>query len=299
MQNNEIPNINPLDEAVNEKKYSQPNINTTGIDLNTPIEEPKYTPPPFQKKTTGTSGTASKFREKKPEQEPFNPEMKNLSKKDTEMAAAQAASLILNGYDWISGLANKALVVSEKKLAKLQTEGEINLNAMIDYDYGKKIRAGDFFKEYNEQVADVLKPTDEFKDEVRPILERVLAKRGIGMTDEQMLIFLFGKNIAAQGFVFLQYKQQLKHMIESIKESTKNQEFMNQPQTQYYQQQQTQYQPQPTQPEPTYQEPQPKPEIVKAEPPKPEVEEVEAIEEDYQEPEEKDFGMIAIPNDKK
>ena len=206
--------FNPLDEQVNEKSYTTPNTNTQGIDLNAPIPEPRFTPPPMDKRTINQE------QAKQPKPEPMNPEMKNLGKKDTEMAAGHMAKLIIQGYEWMHQLANKGLQVSEKKLNKLQAEGEINLNAMIDYDYGKKIRAGDFFVEYNQQVSNVLTVSQEFKDEATPLLEKVLAKRGIGMTDEQMLMFVFGKDIAAKSMIFFQQKAQMNHMLSSIKEAT-------------------------------------------------------------------------------
>ena len=88
------------------------------------------------------------------------------------------------------------------------------------YDYGKKMRAGVFFKEYNNQVEGILKVSDEFKEEVTPVLERVLAKRGVGMTDEQLLMFMFGKDIASKGVIFFQMKSQLNYMIQTIKDAT-------------------------------------------------------------------------------
>jgi len=221
--------FNPLDEPVNEKKYSQPNVNVGDIDMTTPIGEPNFTPPPFQKKKTN-------IKEEPKKHEPLNSDLKGLSKKDVDMSAKAAAKMILQGYDWVHMLANKGLKVSEKKLTKLQAEGEINLNALIDYDYGKRMRAGEFFEEYNRQVEGVLVVSDEFKEEVTPVLERVLSKRGIGMTDEQMLMFMFGKDIAAKSLIFFQQRQVLKSMIESIKEATMQQ----QTQFQYEQQQQQQ-----------------------------------------------------------
>jgi len=219
--------FNPLDEPVNEKKYSQPNVNVGDIDMNTPISEPNFTPPPFQKKKPN-------IKEEPKKHEPINSELKGLSKKDVDMSAKAAAKMILQGYDWVHMLANKGLKVSEKKLTKLQAEGEINLNALIDYDYGKRMRAGEFFEEYNRQVEGVLVVSDEFKEEVTPVLERVLSKRGIGLTDEQTLMFMFGKDIAAKSLIFFQQRQVLKSMIESIKEATMQQ----QTQFQYEQQQQ-------------------------------------------------------------
>jgi len=229
--------FNPLDEPVNEKRYSQPNVNVGDMDMNTPISEPNFTPPPFQKKKPET-------KEEPKKREPVNPEMKGLPKKDVDMSAKAAAKMILQGYDWIHLLANKGLKVSEKKLNKLQAEGEINLNALIDYDYGKRMRAGEFFEEYNRQVEGILVVSDEFKEEVTPVLERVLAKRGIGMTDEQLLMFMFGKDIAAKSLIFFQQRQVLNNMVENIKQATMQQqrqfEYEQQAQAQAQQQAQAQ-----------------------------------------------------------
>jgi len=226
MQNNTEPeerqqpiidaDYNPLDEPVNEKSYSQANISASIDDLNKPIDEPRFTPPPLQK-------PKPVLEQEEVKREPINPEMRKLPKKETEMAASHMAKIIIQGYEWAHVFANKGLQVSEKKLNKLQAEGEINLNAMIDYDYGKKIRAGDFFVEYNEQVGSVLTVSEEFKQEVTPVLEKVLAKRGVGLTDEQMLMYMFGKDIATKGMIFFQQKSQLNHMIQSIKEATTSQ----------------------------------------------------------------------------
>lgn len=216
--------LNPLDEPVNEKRYTQPNVNTSAADLNKPIQEPSFAPPPLQPKNIASNDEPRK-------REPINPEMKSIPKKETEFAAKQAAQMIMQGYEWAHGLANNALKVSERKLNQLQSEGEINLNAMIDYEYGKRMRAGEFFQIYNEQVGNVLQVSEEFKEETLPVLERVLAKRGIGLTDEQYLIYLFGKDIAAKSLIFFQQKATLNSMIESIKAATTSQYAQQAPPT--------------------------------------------------------------------
>jgi hypothetical protein len=240
-KNYEDAQFNPLDEAVNEKTYSRPNVNTSGSEFTKPIEEPRYAPPPMEKKKLYDDDP------KKKEREPINPELKDLPKKDKEMAASQMAKMIIQGYSWMHDLANKGLMISEKKLNKLQEEGEINLQAMIDYEFGKKMRAGEFFTEWNTQIqkdGGVLQVSNEFKEEVTPVLERVLAKRGIGMTDEQLLMFMFGKDIAAKGLIFFQMKTQMNYMIQSIKEATVNQ-YRPAPPPPPQQPQQPQPQPQP------------------------------------------------------
>jgi hypothetical protein len=215
-KNYEDAQFNPLDEAVNEKTYSQPNISASAAEFTRPIEEPRFAPPPMERKTIPQD-------EQKKEREPVNPEMREMPKKEKEMAAAQMAKMIIGGYSMACDFANKGLMISEKKMSQLQAEGEINLNAMIAYDAGKNMRAGDFFKEWNSQISrdgGVLQVSDEFKEEVTPVLERVLAKRGIGMTDEQLLIYMFGKDMASKAVTFFQMKSQLNFMIQSIKDAT-------------------------------------------------------------------------------
>jgi hypothetical protein len=229
--------FNPLDEPVTQRSYTSGNVNTSGIDLNTPIAEPSFAPPPID---TKRNIPQEDFKKK----EPINPEMKGLPKKEVDMAAGQMAKMIMQGYEWMHDLANKGLQVNEKKLNKLQRDGEINLNAMIDYELGKQIRAGDFFLEYNSQVNGLLKVSDEFKEETLPVLERVLASEGLGMTDKQYLIYLFGKDIAAKSIIFFQQKSQLNYMIQSIKEATTSQYVQQAP-------------PPPPTPEPQRAEPQP------------------------------------------
>ena len=107
----DIIDINPLDEAVNEKTYSRPNFSASTEELNRPIEEPRFSPPPIQKPQVE--------REDPRKREPVNPEFNGLPKKDKEMAASHMAKLILQGYEWIHDLGNKGLKVSEKKLNKL------------------------------------------------------------------------------------------------------------------------------------------------------------------------------------
>jgi hypothetical protein len=247
----DFQDVNPLDEAVNEKRYTQSNVNLDGVDFNKPIEEPKFTPPPFTQNKQSSASSATQPKQSTVAQEPFNPELKNLSKKETDMATDSAVNLFIQGYEWLHSLGNKWLQVSDRKLNKLQMEGEINLNAMIDYDYGKKMRAGDFFKEYNEQVKDLLEVSDEFKEEVRPVLKRVLAKKGIGLTDEQTLMFIVGKDLAAKTMIIFQQKQVLKEMIQQMKEISMGQVNMP-PNPQPQQSMATQTPPSP-QPEPAMQ----------------------------------------------
>lgn len=211
---------NPLDEPVNEKPYSQPNFSANTDALNQAIPEPSYTPPPIGREDAyrdinkdnagGAFGGATAV----------NPSLNEVPNEDKKMAAKHLTNLIIDGYEQLHVFANNSLKFSERKINKMVSEGEIDLNAPIVYDYGTTITGGEFIRQFNEQTKDTLVVTDEFKREVKPVLQRVLEKRGAGLTDEQYLIYLFGKDIAIKGVTFFQIKQSMKDVIDTMKEYT-------------------------------------------------------------------------------
>ena len=218
-QNNDL-DFNILDEQVNEKSYTQPNVSLSQKDLSSPIGEPSFTPPPASSDDDfKVKETAEQIREKK-NPEPFNPEMKYLPKKEQNMAAEQMADLILVGYGRLHDFANYGLQIDAKKLNKMHKDGKINLNAMVEYDIGSEMPARDFFQEYNKEMQGFFKLDDEFVEDVKPVLVRVLAKKGIGMTDENYLLFKLAEDAGTKAFMFIQQKRQIGEMLKVIGEAT-------------------------------------------------------------------------------
>jgi hypothetical protein len=212
---------NPLDEAVNEKPYSQPNFSASGEKLSQTIPEPSYIPPPIGKENAyadinkenagGGFGGAGQT---------VNPSLNEVPNEDKKMAAKHLTNLIIDAYEQIHVFANYTLKFPERKINKLVQDGEIDLDAPIVYDYGSTMTGGEFIKEFNEQTKDTLKVTDEFKKDVKPVLQRVLEKKGAGLTDEQYLIYAFGKDAALKAVTVFQIKQQMKDVIDTMKEHT-------------------------------------------------------------------------------
>jgi hypothetical protein len=209
----------PMGTPINEKPYTKHNVKINPKDLQGDIPEPSFQAPlidldkPPLEQVPPTP---------KKEREPFNKEMNELPKKEKEMAAHHVANMILQVYEGLNHLANQGMVFNEKKLNKLQQEGEVDfsIRVPINYKTNETITAAEFIDDFNSQRKNALKVTQEFKDEVTPILERVLRKRGVGMTDEQMLVFLFGKDIALKGQEFLVARQQMGDIIGMLKEQT-------------------------------------------------------------------------------
>jgi hypothetical protein len=216
---------NPLMDNVNEKPYSVQSISVPQEQLMGGIPEPSYQPQSISTrqnpyKQIRESGTMSGGSSDDGGEKSFNPSMSEMPNQEKKEGAKHMAKMVVDGYEQLHVFANMGLQFSPKKLTRLQSEGEIDLAIPIPDGYGNTLTAGQFIQDYNEQSKDALTVSPAFKKEVTPILERVFAKRGAGLTDEQMLIYLFGKDIATKGVIFYQMKSTMGDMIEVIKEQT-------------------------------------------------------------------------------
>ncbi len=205
---------NPLNEPVNEKPYTKPNVQIDPKDLAGDIPEPAFQPPPLTPNDPPTEQKSAPKPPPQPKPEPFNPELADASRKQAKTAAGLAANMILQGYELLHVWGNKLVQMPEKKLRKLHIEDKINLNMAIPYDEtGETMRIAEFIQEYNQQNANLLSVDPEFKAEVLPVLTEVLQKRGIGATPEQQLIFLFAKDAAPKGMQIFASNAMKKEMI--------------------------------------------------------------------------------------
>ncbi|MFY8161490.1 MAG: hypothetical protein ACOVNU_09185 [Candidatus Kapaibacteriota bacterium] len=218
---------NPLMDVVSEKPYSVQNIAVDQNELANSIPEPTYQPQsiggrqnPYKTIRDGGSMMGAGADDSDAKTSSFNPSMNEVPDAEKKEGAKHLAKLIVDGYEQLNGFANMGLQFSQRKLRKLESEGEIDLSIPIPDGYGNTITAGNFIEEFNEQSKDTLTVSPQFKKEVTPILERVLAKRGAGLTDEQMLMYIFGKDIAVKGVLFYQMKTQMSDMVDIIKEQT-------------------------------------------------------------------------------
>lgn len=224
VQTNNGGTYNPFLVNVNEKPYAQMNVNATQQQIYTPIPEPTF-------QTNTVSGNENAYSMLNGEMGmgatapnqgggAFNPSMNGLPDADKKQAAEQMAKMLVDGYGMIKGFANYLIQIPTKKLKKLESEGEIDLSVQIPYDHGQTISAGEFVQQFNEQNKDTVSLSKEFKKEVTPVLARVLEKRGVGLTDEQLLGYLFIKDAAITGVQIYQARSTANDMIEVIKEYT-------------------------------------------------------------------------------
>lgn len=221
------PAYNPLMDVVSEKPYSVQNVAVDQNQLSSGIPEPTYQPQsiggrqnPYKTIRDGGSMMGAGADDSDKKSSSVNPSMNEVPDAEKKEGAKHLAKLIVDGYEQMHGFANMGLQFNQRKLRRLESEGEIDLSIPIPDGYGNTVTAGNFIEEFNDQSKDTLTVSTQFKKEVTPILERVLAKRGAGLTDEQMLMYIFGKDIAVKGVLFYQMKGQMSDMIEIIKEQT-------------------------------------------------------------------------------
>lgn len=218
---------NPFLVNVNEKPYSQMNVEVSQDKIYQPIPEPTFQGNTVKASedaysmlngemgmTAGAAPTGGAF--------PFGggSSMNGLPEADQKAASMEMAKMIVDGYSTLKSYANLLLRIPEKKLKKLQDEGEIDLSVQIPYAEGQTVSAIEFVQEFNEQNKDTLSTTKEFKKEVTPVLARVLQKRGLGLSDENLLLYLFGKDMAITGVQIYQVRKTSQDIIDVIKEYT-------------------------------------------------------------------------------
>jgi hypothetical protein len=220
-------NYNPFLDSVNEKPYSQISVGVTQEQLNNVIPEPTYAANPIETNRdvygslggdrggSGSSGGGSGSSST-----PINPSLNEVGSQEKKEAASHMAKLIMDGYEGLNKAANSLVQVSPKQIRKLQAEGELDMTVQIPYEMGNTISFGEFVQEFNEQNKETFVVTKEFKKDVMPVLTRVLEKRGAGLTDEQYLMFAFGKDIAVKAFLGFQIKSSLNDVINLGKEFT-------------------------------------------------------------------------------
>lgn len=207
---------NPLGEAVKERSYTKPNID--GANLEAEIEEPTFTPPSFADMEEPAGFEAAQ------EQQFANPALNDLSDKDKKYATEQMVDVVLDGYEKLTGLANNLVQIKDSRLQGMINRGELNPRVRIPIDAsGGSLSVQEFVTEFNEQTSEAISTSDEFKTEVRPAMVRVFEKRGIGMTDEQFLMYKFGSDMVMKGAVVVQLRSQINSMLDLMKDLSNQQ----------------------------------------------------------------------------
>ena len=206
-----MDDFSPLDAPVKQRSYTQHKIYADS-DVVPELEEPTFQAPNF-----------SDFDEASPEEKepakPFNEPFSELDGKEKTMGAEMMAEMTLDIYEKGCGFLGKLPEISESKLDQLIADGEIDPNIELPTESGN-IGVKDFAVEYNSSIKDAFEVSEDFKNNVRPPLIRVFKKRGIGMTDEQLLAYYFITDLGTKSAQAFMLNKTSKNILNSLKENT-------------------------------------------------------------------------------
>jgi len=203
--------FSPLDAPVKQRAYTQHKIDESQVMQE--LEEPSFQRPSF----SDLDGSAEE--ESAEPERPFNPSYSELDGKEKTMGAEMMAEMTLDIYDKACFYMGKIPEISEQKIDKLIAEGEIDPSIQLQTESGS-IPIKEFAIEFNDSIKDAFTVTDEFKEKVKPPLIRVMKKRGIGMTDEQLLAYYFVTDLGAKGAQAFMLRKTANNILDSLKENT-------------------------------------------------------------------------------
>jgi hypothetical protein len=79
----------------------------------------------------------------------------------------------------------------------------------------------EFVQGYNSQVGTAVENDPAFRKKVRPVMIRVFSKKGWGMTDEQFLLFAFGKDISIKAVTLYGMKKGVNDILARLQDEAK------------------------------------------------------------------------------
>ncbi len=204
--------FNPFAQNVVEREYATPKV-AQGIveDLEEPTFEQKN---PFDER---------REQENQPPPHPFeegNPALHDMDFQDKKIACESLVDTCLDTYEQLHSIAQNFVQVDEAELMQKQMDGEIDLAMDIPVDeQGNTMSVMDFVQQYNEQSKEALQYDKEFGYKVRPAMLRVFMKKGWGMTDEQFLMYAFGKDLLTKTAIVFSLKKTMNNTFELLKKN--------------------------------------------------------------------------------
>lgn len=143
-----------------------------------------------------------------------NEALNDLDAKEKRQATKQLVDTVLDAYQMAHQFAANYTKMDEGKLMEKVAQGEIDPELTFPIDEnGTHTNALEYFQTMNAQVDEALSYDPEFGEKVKPALQRVFEKKGWGFTDEQYLMYMFGKDIAVKTTLVISLKKSQNMML--------------------------------------------------------------------------------------
>lgn len=217
---------NPLGAPVIEKNYTRSNVKVDLNQLNQHIPEPAINAEVIDLTEPKPSSAPPPKTEQPKEQQPFNPQMGQIPRKDKRDAAERAVDAVLDGYAFLKSKANYLIKINEGQVKRLEKQGKVNLKIPVPYDeYGNTITLEQYIQEFNKQNEDNMEFDAQSRAAIRPVMIKYFEEQGIGMTVRDELIYLGVKELltfGAQIWVGLQVKKDMVKQLIELTQSYNN-----------------------------------------------------------------------------
>jgi len=210
-------NSEPITENLRKDQFAPP----PKLDANKPFEPIPEPQTQFRPNPNGQYfGGGTPPKNGGAPQQPFNEPMNDMPEDEKDEAAEQAAEMVLALYGSLKAASPKLITISERKLKKMEEDGLINLTLPLQKSPTDTTRVTiiDIVKNFNASVSEGYVVTNEFKESVRPVLVRVLKKKGVKISDEQYLLFAFGQDLVQTGFHLIAGMRQRNEVLTQLKD---------------------------------------------------------------------------------
>lgn len=204
----ENKDFSPNNAPVKEEDYRNP-VRGQG-NPNEPIPEPVFKKPSIESIQNALNGKDDKAKatdaknNTPPTVGPVNPNSTNILANDTSrfqtagergQGAAELVDSVLDVYGLAHQFGAWVAKVNLDKLTIDEMEGKIDLSVPLQVSATQTKTLKQFLEQYNLDCEKNIAVDEDFVNKVRPIMIRVAEKRGWGLTDEERLLYLFGRDI--------------------------------------------------------------------------------------------------------
>ncbi len=211
--------FNPYKGKVINRSYSTPVIDPslTGVE----IPEANYGPAKVES-AMSAADELKKNMNANPNQTPLHQQMQQqtgfnaLPTPEQNAAASLTADLILEGYDLAHIAARNFTKMPKEKLEEMHRENKINIGVLMIAPTAENPEGGtllDVVEQINDTVEKTIVVSEEFKTKVRPPLERLCAKYGLGTGDAVYVAGLFIKDAGQKAMVCFGIKKSINQLI--------------------------------------------------------------------------------------
>lgn len=190
-------------------------VNATGPTVN------EWTPPPYQPGIGEDIGAEPGKTPENQQQEYVNPDLMDLPEDDKLEGATYMADLAIEGYGEVKKeLGNQFLPIKQRRLRKLEERGLIDQNILLPKRGGGFAPAETFIENYNQKARNVFGVREKFRQEVRPILIKEFAKKGIGLTPWQRIGWAVVMDLKEDMKIAMGLRAAADEIVEAMKDMT-------------------------------------------------------------------------------